>query len=127
MNNNQVDEFETLNGQLLAFHLEMNTLVKKSPNDALNKFKLGLVNSVLGKANVFLGDKRLPFPDFRVFDEAAVPSISDVLMILAQYLCAFEKLRTENITMRMGGAWFWRIPGDSEEYRLRTAPPKQLQ
>jgi len=47
----QIDEFEALQGQLQAFHEEMASLVKKSPNDALNKFKLGLVNSVLKKAN----------------------------------------------------------------------------
>src|SRR6266704_1211023 len=97
MKKNEIDEFETLQGQLQAFHTEMNTLVKKNPNDALNKFKLGLINSVLVKANSFLGKVRLPFAEFQSFDESAMPSTSDVLMILAQYLSAFEKFRADNI------------------------------
>ena len=125
MKQREIDEFETLNGQLMAFHAEMNTLVKKSPNDAVNKFKLGLVNSVLRKANAFLGKKRLPFEDFEVFNEETMPSTSDVLMIIAQYLAAFEKLRTENITIDYG-AWYWVIEDDTEECRVRTAPPKIL-
>ena len=114
-----------MNGQLAAFHTEMNTLVKKNPNDALNKFKLGLVNSVLRKSNTFLGKKRLPFEDFEAFSEETMSTTSDVLMIVAQYLSAFEKLRTENITQHFG-SWYWVIEEDSEEHRLQTAPPKHL-
>ena len=123
MKKNQIDEFETLQGQLQAFHTEMNTLVKKGPNDALNKFKLGLVNSVLIKANSFLGKTRLPFAEFQSFDESAMPSTSDVLIIVAQYLSAFEKLRADNISQsEFGEDWYWR---GSE--RITTSPPKKLE
>ena len=84
MKKDQIDEFERLQGQLQAFYEEMNTLAKKNPNDAVNKFKLGLVNSVLTKANNFLGKDRRPFGDFDCFDEAAMPSTSDVLVIISQ-------------------------------------------
>ena len=94
MKKKQIHEFETLNGQLDSFYTEMNTLAKKNPNEALNKFKLGLINSVLKKANAFLGKGRCPFPDFEQFDESAMPTISDFLVIVSQYLSAFEKLRT---------------------------------
>lgn len=108
MKRKQIDEFETLHGQLQAFHTEMNTLVKKNPSDALNKFKLGLINSVLTKANSFLGKARLPFAEFQSFDESAMPSTSDVLMILAQYLSAFEKFRADNIYKETYGEdWYW--------------------
>ncbi len=120
MKKKEIDEFETLQGQLHSFYQEMNTLVKKSPNDALNKFKLGLVNSALKKANVFLGKGRQPFSDFEHFDEAALPSTSDVLVILSQYLSAFEKLRAENIYEEFE-AWYWR-GGDN----IPTGPPKKL-
>lgn len=126
MKQQDIDQFETLNGQLVAFHAEINTLVKKTPNDALNKFKLGLVNSVLLKANIFLGETRLPFEDFEIFDVEAMPSTSDVLMIIAQYLSAFEKLRTENIK-GFYKSWYWVVEGDTEEKRLPTAPPKGLE
>ena len=95
-------------------------LAKKSPNDALNKFKLTLVNSVLVKANTFLGNDNKPFSDFEQFDDTALPSTSDVLVLVSQYLAAFEKLRAENI--RTDGAdWYWR---GTEE--IPTAPPKKL-
>jgi hypothetical protein len=116
----RIDEFEALQGQLHAFHTEMNTLVKKNPNDALNKFKLGLVNSVLKKSNVFLGKNRLPFAEFESFDEADVPSTSDVLVIVSQYLTAFEKLRSENIYKKYS-SWYW----DGED-EIPTGPPKKL-
>jgi hypothetical protein len=121
MKKEQVDEFETLQGQLQAFYEEMNTLAKKSPNDAVNKFKLGLFNSVLTKANNFLGKDRQPFADFECFDEAAMPSTSDVLVIISQYLSAFEKFRTEHIRDEGLGQWYWSGSG-----QIPTAPPKKL-
>lgn len=125
MKRNQIDEFETLQGQLQAFHKEMGALVKKSPNDALNKFKLGMVNSVLKKSNTLLERNRLPFADFELFDEAALPSTSDVLIMISQYLSAFEKLRTENIRVDVGG-WFWIIEDEPENKRgMRTGPSQE--
>ena len=120
MKKKEIEEFERLQGQLQSFYDEMNMLAKKSPNDALNKFKLGLVNSVLVKANTFLGNDGKPFNDFEQFDDAALPSTSDVLVLLSQYLAAFEKLRAQNIRTD-GITWYW---SGTEE--IPTAPPKKL-
>jgi hypothetical protein len=125
MTRKQIDEFETLQGQLESFHNEMNALVKKNPNDPLNKFKLGLINSVLKKANALLGTNRRPFGDFEQFEEESMPSTSDVLMIISQYLSAFEKTRADNIYQKAGMRWIW-ICSDSPD-DLRTAPPKKLE
>lgn len=123
MKRKAIDEFETLQGQLHSFFGEMNTLSKKSPNDAINKFKLGLVNSVLKKANAFLGAARRPFTEFDVFDEDQMPSTSDVLIVVSQYLTAFEKLRADSIEDDFEG-WFWRL--DDGGGRIPTGPPKKL-
>jgi hypothetical protein len=120
----QIGEFETLQGQLESFHAEMNALVKKNPNDPLNKFKLGLINSVLTKANAFLGNPRRPFKDFETFEEEAMPSTSDVLMIISQYLSAFEKVRADNIYQK-AMRWVWQCEDGGED--IRTAPPKKLE
>lgn len=126
MTTDEIHKFETLQGQLQAFHMEMNTFVKKNPNDALNKFKLGLVNSVLKKANEFLGVERKPFAGFDSFDETAMPSTSDVLLIVSQYLSAFEKLRAENIYWdRDEGNWCWSGPDRIK--KIPTGPPKKLE
>jgi hypothetical protein len=123
MKKQEIDEFETLQGQLQAFHEEMSSLARKNPNDALNKFKLGLVNSVLKKTNSFLGSTRLPFADFESFDESIIPSTSDVLVILSQYLSAFEKLRAENVYWDYDeNGWCWKGGG-----KIRTGPPKKIQ
>src|SRR5688572_3115846 len=106
MTRKEISDFEALQGQLQSFHQELTTLTKKSPNDALNKFKLNLINSALKRANTFLGKGRRPFADFEQFDEAVLPSNSDVLMIVSQYLSAFEKLRADNARMHYD-SWYW--------------------
>ena len=123
MKKKQIDEFETLDGQLQAFYTEMNTLVKKNPNDALNSFKLKLVNSALQRSNAILGKTRRPFADFDQFDEASMPTTSDVLVIVSQYLSALEQLRTENIYFDL---YKWRWLVDDQDEEIRTAPPKKL-
>ena len=127
MTKKQIDEFETLQGQLESFHSEMNALVRKNPNDALNKFKLGLINSVLKKANVLLAEDRRPFLDFEQFHEESMPSTSDVLMIVSQYQSAFEKLRADNAMMKHG-QWYWICSEDDKygEPSIRMATPKKL-
>jgi hypothetical protein len=125
MKKKQIDEFETLQGQLQSFHGEMNALVKKNPNDPLNKFKLGLINSVLAKSNAFLGEDRRPFGDFDEFDQDSIPSTSDVLMIVSQYLSAFEKLRADNISQKSAVRWVWLCDDSADD--IRTAPPKKLE
>lgn len=126
MKKKEISEFEALQGQLESFHEELGGLAKKNPNDALNKFKLALVNSLLQRANDFLSKPRRPFKDFEQFDEAAMPSNSDVLLVLAQYLSASEKLRTDNISTRHG-YWFWDAEDDPpDKPTIRTLAPKKL-
>lgn len=87
-------EIELLNktcGQLESLHSEISLLSKKSPVDAVNKFKLKLINSVLESANQLLGEKDKPFKDFTVFNEDDLPNNSDVVMILSQYISCIEQ------------------------------------
>lgn len=60
MNRNDVDVFEKLSGQLISTYEELSVLSKKNPSDALNKFKLKFVNSLLVESNVFLTDRYRP-------------------------------------------------------------------
>ena len=43
----EVERLEKLVGQLQGLHSEISLLAKKSPNDAVNKFKLGLINNII--------------------------------------------------------------------------------
>ena len=55
MNVKDVDKFEKLWSQLSGTYEEITLLSKKSPNDALNKFKLKFVNKLIAQSNDFLG------------------------------------------------------------------------
>lgn len=132
MNRSSVDIFEKVSGQLLSIYEEISLLSKKSPNDAVNKFKLNFVNKLLSQSNEYLADKYKPFEDFEAFDEDDVPQNSDVVFILSQYLQCFEKLRSDNVVLR-NGAWFWRVEGGENDkvdedgmILIRTVKPKKL-
>lgn len=124
MNKQQVDTFEVLNAKLEGLYAETQTLVKKSPNDGVNQFKIRLVNAVIGSANSFLTVEQKPITDFTHFDENSLPSNSDVLIILSQYIGCLEKIRADNIDHSFHNNWFWLVNGKLSD--IRTAPPKKL-
>ena len=51
-----VDIFEKLTAQLGSLYQEISTLAKKSPNNAINTFKLKFVNGTLSQCNKLLRD-----------------------------------------------------------------------
>src|SRR5437868_10035434 len=89
-----IREFEKLEQQLQSFLREISELSNKKPNDAVNKFKLKFINSTLENLNRLLADYR-PFKDFDSFDVDDLPSNSDVVVILAQYVAAVYRLRAD--------------------------------
>ncbi len=119
-----IDEFEKIDAQLDALHKEIGVLSKKKPEGGINPFKLKLANSVLEKANNILAEKYKPFSDFELFNSDDIPTNSDVVMVLLQYLNCMEKLRSDNIKVeRMHGwkdKWTWSLTG------VETGPPKKL-
>lgn len=116
--------FEKSQAQLQALFEEMSTLSKKKPDDAVNKFKLRFINQVITTSNTLLNDEYIPFSDFDRFDEDDLPTNSDVVIILSQYLNCLEKLRADNIMQQLS-QWYWRINGKVSD--IRTAPPKKIQ
>ena len=118
----QVDIFEKLKAQLESMHQEMSVMAKKSPNDAVNAFKIRFVNSTLAECNEFFGEKYLPYQDFKMFSPDDLPTNSDVTFILSQYIECAEKFRADNIK-QFSGAWVWAIDGDA---KLRTSVPKRI-
>ena len=86
-------------GQLRVIHQEISILSKKSPNDAVNVFKLRLINSVLNAANGLLGESYRPLADFEEFDEDDLPSTSDVAFVVAQYMEEIGRFRSDHIVL----------------------------
>jgi|SRR5450755_4444956 hypothetical protein len=116
-----VDVFEKQIAQLESLHSELTILAKKSPNDAVNAFKLKFVNSVLAQLNQFFGAKYRPFPDFEIFVPEEMPSNSDVTFMMGQYLECAEKFRSDNVHHN-GIYWVWSVDGTD----IRTAAPKKI-
>lgn len=110
---NSVDDIERLEktiGQLKAIHVEVSLLSKKSQNDAVNKFKLGMINKVIHSANEVLGGAYKPFEDFEKFDIDEVPSNSDVAFVIAQYIEEVERYRTDHI-VKHDFKWVYLLDG----------------
>lgn len=120
-----VDKFEKTHVQLAKLYDEICGLSKKSPNDAVNPFKLRFTNQVLKLANEILGSEFRPFVDFEDFKEDELPTNSDVTLILSQYLEIMERFRVKCIQHDSLGYWYWVING--KESLRRTSPPKERQ
>jgi hypothetical protein len=124
-----IDKFKKILNQLEGLHEEIANLSKKSYTDALNDFKLKMVNQILKRANNLLGEDYKPFEDFDEFDIDDVPTNSDVTLVLSQYINCMESLREENISSDISYTssgsvakiyWSWEGTG------IETYPPKNI-
>ena len=91
-----VDKLKKTIGQLIAIHREISLLSKKSPNDAINSFKLKTINEIIASANDVLGQSYRPVKGFEQFEENDVPTTSDVVFIVAQYKEEISRFRKDN-------------------------------
>lgn len=118
-----VEALERLIVQLEAMHAEISQLAKKSPNDAVNKFKLNLINKILADGNSVLGENYRPFNDFEQFDQDDVPTNSDVTLILSQYMQQTERFRSDNVKHH-GTSWTYIV--DGKPSGIRAVPPSTI-
>lgn len=103
------DKFVKMVRQTKSLIAEFSILSKKSPNDAVNKFKIKLINPILAVANNFIGDAEYkPFDDFEIFDEEDVPTNSDILVVLSQYNACLGIYFDDN-TVGSGSTRYWRV------------------
>ena len=122
MKREEVENLEKVTGQLEGLHREISLLAKKSSNDALNLFKLRMLNSALAAANDILAAAYKPIDGFNLFDSDQVTSNSDATVVLAAYLEELERFRADNISYGSGS---WRYTLDDGGY-IQTKIPKRL-
>lgn len=115
-----IERFEKLHLQIKDLYRELSILSKKSPNGAVNTFKLKFINKLIEEANDIMDEKYLPFEDFEKFDEEDIPFNSDVVMILSQYLKCLEKYKYDNVKM-LSGNWYWNLTGSRDG--VKTSSP----
>ena len=123
MNEEQIAQFEQVEAQLEGLYTEISLLSKSKPHDAINKFKINFINLVLSSANEVLQEGYRPFSNFEKFTDDDLPSNSDVVFMLSQYINSLDKLRADNITERYD-CWYWIIEGEPSD--IRTAPPRKV-
>lgn len=108
MTEEEADLFDTCEEQIQGMYHEIGVLSKKKPDGPVNKFKLKFINELLMKANQLLGAKYLPLDEFTEFDTDQLPTASDVVFILSQYLRSMDKFRYDN-TKRESGRTYWKL------------------
>lgn len=119
MTRDDVELFVRVEAQIIGLYKEIGLLSKKNPNDAVNKFKLKFINQSMTDANKLLIGNYRPYLDFEVFAEEDLPTTSDVVMILEQYITALHKLQSDNTkSAKVESEWgidsyepFWVING----------------
>ena len=88
--NADVNQFLMLRELAEGLYNEMKDLTKKSPNETLNAFKIKSLNRVLSPIKEIL--KNQPTALFLdVLDETDLPTNSDVVIILSQYITSMNK------------------------------------
>lgn len=123
MNEKQASLFDKTEEQLISMHVEIGLLSKKKPDSPINKFKLKLINTLINKANNLLGKEYLPFGEFNGFDEDDLPTASDVVLMLSQYLKSISKLRFDH-TIWDSGSYYWILDRNK---RIETKGSNWLQ
>src|SRR6266566_7196245 len=93
----QVEQFETMARQLTALHQEFAVQAKAKPDNAINKFKLKMLNEKLVSANALLAGPFKPFAEFDKFADVDMPTNSDVAMVLTTYLASLERWRSAHV------------------------------
>jgi hypothetical protein len=109
--------FEKTQLQIKTFFDEVSILSKKKPDAPLNKFKIGILNHSIVNANCFLKDDYRPFPGFDQFDSDALPTASDVAMMLAQYLKSLATFKSDCTHRNYDHKMYWNVQGHPAEYK----------
>jgi len=126
----EIPLLEKTEAQLKGFYEDIGTFAKKKPDDPVNKFKLGFINQALEIATKLLKDGYRPFPDFDKFDIESLPTNSDVVTILSQYLRAMDQYRKDH-TSQYSAFHYWELSENKNKRRedsenIRAQSPKHF-
>ena len=116
----EIEVYEKLHLQIKGIYSELGILSKKAPDSAINKFKLKFVNQLISEANLLLGDEYKPFNDFILFDTDDMPSNSDIVLVISQYISCLERMKGDNVYRDLG-KYYWKI--DNSKDKIETTRP----
>lgn len=91
----KAQNYDTTMPLLKAMYSEFKELSKKKPDSAVSKSKIKITNRLLEKVRTVLEDSTaIEFLD--LLDEDDVPQVSDVTLILSQYVASMEAFHDEH-------------------------------
>lgn len=105
----QIELYETIAPLLRSAFDEVKEFSKKKQDEALNVKKVKMINRLLEKAKeVLKNESTVAFLDF--LDENDLPSNSDAVLTMSQYISALKKFRDDHYhsgdwDMKFGGEW----------------------
>lgn len=97
MKKEDIERYVELLSKLMSIKNDVGLLSAKKPGEQLNLFKIKRINDVLTKVNSLIG-KDKPYEDFDTFDELALPTNSDALMMINLYLAGMSRFKKHNST-----------------------------
>ena len=103
-----VNQYELLNPLLTGIYKEMQDLSKKKPDSLLNAFKVKAINRILEPIKEMLKmENTHAFLDVLDIDE--MPTNSDVVLVLNQYMNAMKIFYEKYYTYNSKDGQKWRI------------------
>ena len=125
MKKEDADVFDSLEEQMKGMYEEIGLLSKKKPDGPVNKFKLRFLNDLLAKVNQLLGKMYKTLESFIEFSEEDLPTGSDVVFILSQYLKSMDKFRYDNTRDKGYEGCYWNL--DNPKIVKKTRRSKFLE
>lgn len=107
--NEQVELYSTIDPLLSSAFTEIKELSKKKQDEELNIKKVKMVNRLLEKAKQVLCNE-LTVEYLELLDEDDLPTNSDAVLTMSQYIAAFNKFRRDHYHLdgwdiEVGGDW----------------------
>lgn len=94
----KINKFEMLFPMVNSDLIEIRELSKKKQDEPLNKFKVKTINKKLEQVKVILSDE--PTSEFlELLDEDTLPSNSDAVLMISQYIQAMEQFKAKYYTL----------------------------
>lgn len=97
----QVESYLTISPLLEAAFDEVKEFSKKKQDEVLNVKKVGIINKLLEKAKEFLKDEAT-VAFLELLDENDLPTNSDAVLIMSQYISAMNKFHKDHCHFENG-------------------------
>lgn len=102
LSDEQVKLYSTISPLLKSAFKEVKDFSKKKQDDLLNIKKVNMINRLLEKAKIVLqNESTVDFLD--LLDENDLPSNSDAVLIMSQYISAMDKFYNDHCHIRGWG------------------------